>query len=141
VRNNGTWRTQLEDLAERNLLRAYWLGSHQRAYAYEIGFRHENVYHFEQTAFDTAMARYSPGKVLLYLIIQDLIARTKVRLVSFGPGASAYKQDAGNFGFETASVVLFRKTLRNRVRKAAYVNYERLLRLPKTLASALRRKG
>jgi CelD/BcsL family acetyltransferase involved in cellulose biosynthesis len=103
----------LQDLADQNLLRAYVLRCGGRPCAYGLGFQLPSTYVFYETAYDPQFARHSPGRVLLFLMLQDLIDHNRPQRFSFGPGEFDYKAFFGNSVSYEANLVLFRRTLSN----------------------------
>lgn len=59
-------------------------------------------------------AELSPGTVLLYLILQDLFALEKYRMLDFGDGSAFYKEAFATDKLEFADTYLLRPTLENR---------------------------
>ncbi len=103
----------LQDLADQNLLRAYVLRCCGCPYAYGIGFQSSSTYVFYETAYDPQFARYSPGRVLLFLMLQDLFEHNRPQRFSFGPGELEHKVFGNSVSYE-ANLVLFRHTFSNR---------------------------
>ena len=60
----------LRDFAEHGLLRSYLLKCGGRPCAYWIGFQLGSTYILYETAYDPEFAQHSPGKVLLFLLLQ-----------------------------------------------------------------------
>lgn len=123
VRNNAYWRNKLGHLADEGLLRSYVLHSGGRPCAVELGYQFQNTFHGVQTYYHQDVARLSPGTVLLYSYLQDLFVHRPAQLLSFGFGDSDYKQMFGNASSLDASVLLLRKTLRNRLRRASHATF------------------
>ncbi len=63
----------LTDLAEQGLLRAYALRCGGKPCAMGIGYQKDGVYHYYETAYCEEFAKLSPGRVLLYLMLEDLL--------------------------------------------------------------------
>jgi CelD/BcsL family acetyltransferase involved in cellulose biosynthesis len=87
-----------------------------------LGYRHGDVCQVESTVYSPAHARFSPGAVLLHFAVEDLIGRG-VRLIDFGVGNPAYGHSSVLSAREEASVLLWRKTLANRARRAAHTGF------------------
>ena len=104
----------LRELADDNLLRAYLLYCGGRPCAYAIGLQLEATCVFYETAYDPGYAHRSPGKVLLYLMIEDLFNHNKPRRLSFCSGEMPYKALFGTSVSLEADLVLFRRTAANR---------------------------
>ena len=104
---------QLVDLARRGILQSYTLMCGDRPCAFVWGYRFADVYHLVETAFDQDFARFSPGKVLLYSLIEDLIRVDRARVLTFDFGEAFYKDLFANWFGQDRSIVLFRRTLKN----------------------------
>ena len=104
----------LKDVASRQLLRAYLLYLDGKPITYVLGYQFQDVYHYSDIGFDEDYARYSPGSVLLFLLIEDLIKHTGLRLVNFGIGDSEYKRQFANESIPDNSLILLRNSFRNR---------------------------
>jgi hypothetical protein len=126
------WRQKLTDLARRGLLRSYVLraGSHHCAFA--LGYQGRDVFHYVQVGYDPAFAAYSPGSVLLYLLLEDLTLHRRPRRASFGYGDSYYKQLFGNVRSEEASVLLVNRRLTSRLKVDSYTAFRSMMRIAKT---------
>jgi CelD/BcsL family acetyltransferase involved in cellulose biosynthesis len=108
------WRCFLASLASHNLLRGYVLYRGEAPYAYILGYQFADEFHYWRVGYDPAHASVSPGTVLLYHAIQDLIESGGPRRIEFGIGNFEYKRHFGNAQRVMLGVLLFRRTLRNR---------------------------
>jgi CelD/BcsL family acetyltransferase involved in cellulose biosynthesis len=120
IEDNAAWRDELTDLADRGLLRSYLLRCGGQPCAFAFGYHFGGVHHADQTAYDPALHKFSPGSVLHTLFIEDLIRNTHSRRLSFGFGHADYKQSFGNVHSEQATVLLVRRGIRNRLRCACH---------------------
>jgi glycosyltransferase involved in cell wall biosynthesis len=127
----------LESLARRGLLRSYVLIVGGRPCALVIGYQYGNTFHFAETGYDQDVAHLSPGTVLTYLLIEDLIGHRRPARLNFGIGDSRYKREFGNISGHDASVVLLRKTPRNRLRVSVHHGWLRASAWAKTALSRL----
>jgi hypothetical protein len=82
--------------AAQGLLRSYVLAGDNQPIAYALGFQDAHVFHYSDVAYDHTHAALSPGKVLLYLLIDDLHRCRRPGVINFGIGESGYKQHFGN---------------------------------------------
>jgi CelD/BcsL family acetyltransferase involved in cellulose biosynthesis len=87
---------QLKILARKKILRAYVLTSEEKYYAFVLGYVYKGVYHYSDLGYNEKVARYSPGTVLLYCLINDLINRKDVKSVNFEIYDARYKRKFGN---------------------------------------------
>ncbi len=132
---------RLRDLADRKLLRSYVLRCGGTPRALVLGYQHNGIFHYAEIAYDRSLAQLSPGASLLYLLIQDLIEHDRPRCVNLGIGDAEYKRIFGNVHTEDATIILFRKTWKNRVRHAAhqaFMSTIRTLKARREAAKALR---
>jgi hypothetical protein len=83
-------------LAALGAMRCYVLRHQGAPAAFALGVQWQDQYLFEETAFDTALAHLSPGRVLLFRMLQDLIETETPRVFDFGYGDGEYKQFFGN---------------------------------------------
>jgi CelD/BcsL family acetyltransferase involved in cellulose biosynthesis len=79
------------------------------------------------TGYDPALARFSPGTVATYLVIEDLFRHNPPNRLSFGYGNQEYKREFGASPVEVAGVLLLRKTPRNWARRLAHASYRGLV--------------
>jgi len=113
-------RTFLDEAAQSGILRSYVLKCGGVACAFVVGLQSGSVFHYFETAYDQAFAQYSPGKVITYLLIEDLFAHDKPRMLAFGKGDMDYKEWFSNRRQEETSIFLFRPTLRNLTWRGAH---------------------
>jgi CelD/BcsL family acetyltransferase involved in cellulose biosynthesis len=116
IKNDCTWRSHLEDLAERGLFRSYVLSCGDQPYAYLLGHQYGADYHFAITGFDPAIGSFSPGNILFYLIIEDLCGYRKPTRLHWGEGDQEYKWVFSNASMDLGAVLLLRRSLGNRLR-------------------------
>lgn len=121
------------DLARRGLLRGYLIRDGERPVAAVIGYQFRDTYHYADIAYSNSDIHLSPGSVLLFLIIRDLIENTAVRKVNFGIGDADYKRQFGNRHGRDRAVWVMRATARNRVICAAHGSAKRLSQRLKAL--------
>jgi CelD/BcsL family acetyltransferase involved in cellulose biosynthesis len=105
----------LGDLARRNLLRAYVLICGGAPCAFVLGYQRNQVYHYADIGYDQAYARFSPGAVLYYLMLEDLIAYRRPVVLNLGIGDSEYKRQFATDYYQELTVLLFRPHLKNTV--------------------------
>jgi len=105
-------RSFYEFLASQGALRSYVLELDGRPLAFGVGVQWKGCFILEETAYDSTYSSYSPGTVLLFRILQDLIARDTPRLVDFGFGDGEYKRLFANQQTVSGSVLLLPRRLR-----------------------------
>src|SRR5262249_25386017 len=79
-----------------------------------ITYQYQDVLHVEQTAYSEEFARFSPGSVLFYMMMDDLHQYRRPRVVNYGVGVNPHKRLFTNRSTLDTSAYLFRPTLRNR---------------------------
>ncbi len=121
------------DLARRGLLRGYLIRHGERPVASVIGYQFGDTYHYADIAYSKSDIHLSPGSVLLFLIIRDLIENTGMRSVNFGMGDADYKRQFGNRHGRDQAVWMMRATARSRVICAAHGSAKRLSQRLKSL--------
>jgi CelD/BcsL family acetyltransferase involved in cellulose biosynthesis len=109
VHNSPQEQRLLQFLASVGALRCYLLEQQGRPLAFELGIQWQGRFSFEETGYDTAYAGQSPGTVLLFRILEDLVERQTPRWCDFGFGDGLYKRDFGNHQTLTAPVFLMRR--------------------------------
>jgi hypothetical protein len=123
--------SKLTDLAGRSLLRSYLLICGDKPCAFLLGYQFCGVYYYVEVAYDQSFGGFSPGAVLLYLVIEDLIHHNPPNRINFGIGHAAYKQEFGNVHSEDASVLLLRKNFPNKIRQTAHSLFRSYVRVVK----------
>jgi len=112
IRKSAAERRHYEFLAGQGALRCYVLEHDGRPVAFEVGVQWNGRHVLEVTGYDPAFAQLSPGTVLLYRILQDLIARDTPRVFDFGFGDAEYKRLFGNRQTMSGPVLLVRRGCR-----------------------------
>ena len=98
--------------ASMGAFRSYLMEQDGRPVAFAIGCQWKDRYTYVETGYDPEYAAKSPGQVLLYRILEDMIARNPPRLLDFGFGDSEYKRIFANHETQSGPVVLVRRSLR-----------------------------
>jgi len=122
------------DLARRGVLRSYLLASRTERYAFMIGCQHGGVYHTITTGYDQALRQWSPGKILHYLLIEDLIEHDRPRLLNFDLGDMSYKELFGSVHAPDLGFLLLRKQWRNHLLVAGHASMRKSLGFLKRLS-------
>jgi CelD/BcsL family acetyltransferase involved in cellulose biosynthesis len=102
----------LQDLAHRGLLRSYVLLCAGTPCAMVLGYQARGTFHYSETSYDQSFARFSPGSILLYLLIGDLLSYRAPQWISFGAGDSLYKEEFSNRHWNDAAVLVLRRSAR-----------------------------
>ncbi|MBY0460114.1 MAG: GNAT family N-acetyltransferase, partial [Gemmataceae bacterium] len=118
---------RLADAARRGLLGSYVLRCAGEPVAGVFGYRHGDRLLIEATAYAREYARFSPGAVLLHLLIEDAIGRG-VRVLDFGVGNPVYGHASGLTAREGENFLLWRRSAANRIRLAMYGAFQSSVR-------------
>ena len=130
----------LKGFARAKILRSYLLKCGDMPCAYAVGAQYGGVFQFMDTRFVEAYdaVKQSPGMVLIDLILEDLFRHEKPRFFNFGKGDAFYKQRYANWTLSDSSILLFRRTLGNRVKIASQVAALSAIKLAKRFAGGIR---
>ena len=120
-----------EGLARRGLLHSYLLMAGETPCAFVIGYRYAGVYHYAEVAFDEAFTRFSPGTVLLYLMLEDVHARGEIEKLNFGIGDATYKRRFGNLEREDVGCLLMRNKISSRMLTGGHLAFKRSVAVAK----------
>ena len=88
-----------------------------------MGMKHGGTYRLVSIMHDHAVAELSPGSTLVFMLIEDLIRRHHIETIDFGFGEPARPYPSIHVLEDRASLLLFRKTLANRARRAAHAAF------------------
>jgi CelD/BcsL family acetyltransferase involved in cellulose biosynthesis len=114
-----------EGLARRGLLHSYLLMADQTPCAFVIGYCYGGVFHYAEVAYDEAFTEFSPGTVLLYLILEDLHKSQGTKTLNFGIGDATYKRRFGNLEREDVGCLLMRNSLSSRLLTGGHAAFKR----------------
>jgi CelD/BcsL family acetyltransferase involved in cellulose biosynthesis len=112
VNNTPALRAYFERFAALGAFRSYVLEQNDRPLAFAFGFQWKGCYTYEEVGFDPEYQKYSPGKVLFFRLLEDLIANDPPSVLDFGYGDSDYKQLFGTRQTRSGPVILARRDLR-----------------------------
>jgi CelD/BcsL family acetyltransferase involved in cellulose biosynthesis len=99
--------------AEHDLVRGYILydKDHPVAFAYCSGRDKQLTYN--TIGYDPAYTDHSPGRVLLYCLLDSLFAEKRFELFDFGMGDGFYKSFFSTHSFNCANIFCFRLSAKN----------------------------
>jgi hypothetical protein len=126
----------LASMAEQRILRSYLLTSGGIPCAFVVGFQTNGIFSYYETAYDERWAKLSPGRALLYLLLQDLFSHETPRVFYFGPGDMDYKRLFANRDGCEITLLILRSNLSNRLRIAAHQIFRSGVGLAKRLLPA-----
>ncbi|KAB7619536.1 GNAT family N-acetyltransferase [Alkalilimnicola sp. S0819] len=130
VHQTAAEQRRLCGLAERGLLRSYLLFCGHQPCAFVLGYQYRGVFHYSEVAFDARYGRrrLSPSLVLLYRLIEDLTVHRPARCLDFGVGDADYKRLFANRCHTDATVLVLRRSWRNRLLLAAHRGFRGAIR-------------
>jgi hypothetical protein len=115
ISDNAETRNELTSLADRRFLRCYLLFSGNDPCAFSTACQHHGIINCHELGFDLRLQRYSPGKVLICLMIEDLHRDPAVTLLNFGMGDAEYKRRLADIETAESSWLIMRRSIRNRI--------------------------
>jgi hypothetical protein len=133
LRATPGWTEHLSDLARRGLLRSYLLWCAEKPVAYVLGYQGGGYYHYNSVGYDPQMAKFSPGTVMLLLVIEDLMKHDHPGKLHFGEGEEEYKRRFGTAETGVANVTVLRKTVSNRFRMGMFKAHRSARRIKRIL--------
>jgi hypothetical protein len=108
-----TFGTRMADLAAKGLARGVVLFHRDRPVSYAFCRAQDDCLLYARTAYDEAYAAWSPGRVLLFLLLERLFEEGKYRYLDFGEGTLPYKQFFSTGHVRCARIIYFRRSARN----------------------------
>jgi hypothetical protein len=124
VKNNVQEKQLWKTVARLGGLRSYLLKHQGRPVAFVLGLQWKGCFFYEEIGYDPAFAEHSPGTILLFRILEDLLERDTPRLFDFGFGDGAYKQVFANRKTLSGPVLFLRRGMRSRT--IIWLNAQRL---------------
>lgn len=101
-------------LAAQGAWRSYILEHEDQPLAFQLGFQWNGCFMLEETGYVQAYAHQSPGSVLMFRVVEDLLAHQTPSLCDFGAGDGAYKRFYGTEQTVSGPVLLVRRSPRTR---------------------------
>lgn len=102
-------RRSLERLAQLGAFRSYILEQRGRPIAFALCRQWNGKFDYQEIGYDVEFAEYSPGTILLYRLLEDLIAHDSPRLFDFDSGDAEYKRMFGNRQTMSGPIMLTRR--------------------------------
>jgi len=127
--------------AQKNWFRSYVLMLHNIPIAYVLGFQYGNSYYWDEIGFDSAYKELSPGSVLTYFSIEDIMSNKPPKYINFGYGENVYKKIYGNLTEPAVNLVLVRSYSIARLFVLIQITVNKLYILTHKVVSALRLDG
>jgi len=110
----------LRAMASEGHLRSYVLKAAGEPCGFTLGLQSPRTFFFYETAYDPKWARFSPGKVMFFLMLQDLFQHKSPELAFLAPGDFDYKRWFGTGFFNEAAFLILKNTFANRMKISAH---------------------
>ena len=107
--DNEEWRRRFALFASRGQLRVQLLEIDRKVRAFWFGYLYRGVFHLSETGYDPDLSKYEVG-TLIFIRLNDELAREGVRKLDFGIGDAVYKQRFGDRSWREATIWLFAPT-------------------------------
>jgi CelD/BcsL family acetyltransferase involved in cellulose biosynthesis len=124
---------QYRSAARKGILRCFVLSCAGQTVGIATGIGSENAFFVHDLYFNKALAKFSPGTTLWQVLIRHLIEQGVFSRVGISPGSPAYRFDEVNQIEQKGRVLLYRRTLPNRLRFLAHSAHSSLVAFAKTL--------
>lgn len=112
IRNDEKELHEMSILAQHGLLRSYLWWIEGRPSAFAICNQHRGCFRYEEIAYRHEYAQFSPGRVMLQQIVEDLFAHDTPHTFDFGGGDAEYKRQFANVESRSGTVWLVPRTWR-----------------------------
>jgi hypothetical protein len=139
LENTAEMRERLCECARRGVLRSYLLRAGDELCAFIKGYQYGEIYYVSFIGFDERFAEFSPGTMLHCMVVEDLLSYRRPKRMNLGAGEWSYLDAIGTDKVPGASVLLLRKTIRNRLLVASHSALRSSVNVAKRLKSGLRR--
>lgn len=109
------FRAHFDALARLGALRSYLLFHKDHPIAFVYGWQWNGRFEYEEIGYDGAFAEQGPGRVLLYRVLEDLIAHDTPEVLDFGCGDAEYKRVFGTHESVSGPVVIASDTVKTQI--------------------------
>jgi CelD/BcsL family acetyltransferase involved in cellulose biosynthesis len=116
---------QLGRLAQAGMIRAFVLLAGGSPCAFIIGYLYRGVFHYADLAYRESHAAHSPGTVLLYLAIKELIEQDHPQYINFGVTDNQFKQVFADQHTEDAEVLILRPGTASWLLRTAHSSFQK----------------
>jgi CelD/BcsL family acetyltransferase involved in cellulose biosynthesis len=131
----------LKDSAARGQSRGYLLYFQGQPQAYAYFEAQGPILEYHYTGYNPDLRQYSPGSVLLYLIVEQLFAHREFQALDFTEGEAWYKESFATGHVRCADIYYFRKNWFGATTVAAHCAVASLSRSGALLADKCRLKS
>lgn len=111
--SSDKFRERLVSLANFDAVRGYILFHYERPVAYIFCDEQDESLIYEHLGYDPEFREWSPGRVLLYLMLERLFAEQRFRFLDFGGSEHEYKKFFSTASIRCARIHYFRRTWPN----------------------------
>lgn len=126
VRNDAAEHSLFSCLARLGYLRCYLMYDDEQPVAFEVGYQFQGYMYGVEVGFDTQFGNQSPGNVLMYRELEDLLEHDRPDWYDFGIGDAPYKQRFSNRVTSSADVWLVRGSLKNYMKLGVLQSNEKI---------------
>lgn len=112
IMNDEVELRQMSILAQHGFLRSYLWWIEGRPAGFAICTQHRGCFRYEEIAHSQEFAQFSPGRVMLQQIVEDLYRDNPPCTFDFGGGDAEYKRQFANSESRSGSVWLVPRTWR-----------------------------
>ena len=116
-------------LAPTGYLRFAVVSLDDKAIAYHLGFECDGRFIWYKPTYDVALARHSPGEVLIKYLLEDASGRGLIEF-DFGPGEEAFKYRFSNYARSICSAHVYRDRLAGHGDRLQFKLRDRIRRSP-----------
>ena len=107
--DNEEYRRRFALFGGRGQLRIQLLEIDGRVRAFWFGYVYQGVFHLSETGYDPELSKYEVG-TLMFIRLNDELAKEGVRTLDFGIGDALYKRRFGDRSWQETTVWLFAPT-------------------------------
>ncbi len=112
IRNDEAELRQMSILAQQGSLRSYLWWIEDRPAAFAVCNQHRGCFRYEEIAYCRQFGQFSPGRVMLQQIVEDLLRHDPPQTFDFGGGDAEYKRQFANLESRSGTVWLVPPTWR-----------------------------
>ena len=112
---NDRFRAHFDTLARLGALRSYVLHHQDRPAAFVYGWQWNGRFEYEEIGYASELADHAPGRVLLYRVLEDLVAQDTPEVLDFGCGDAEYKRVFGTHESASGPLVIASDTVKTQI--------------------------
>ncbi len=86
---------------------------------YKYGFTHGEVYHYSNTAYDVSFQKFSPGRILMYFLI-DSMKSSGVNIIDFSRGDTPFKKEFSKNTYNQYTMYFYKNSIYMKLIKLLY---------------------